>query len=279
MKKFLCFSLLMNYTILNAFNESELNSLLKNQNWELLIPKVREAFKKKDMLTLAWIKKEGELPHVPFIYESMRSAVKRALTEKELQKLLSITIIALIITILDLLSCEKLKYMNTLEQEQTYNRIKENFRHHLYYKAPILQQYWEANMPYKDFKLQYSHIIAKAKKSYQALLEKKTTLPNPIWVTKVANTSFLKLRYWIDFGTPSQETFIDSQKPESLETIKNIREKNADIVWSLFFTISDWMHFFALTAQDIATYINNQTKNPLWLSLMVGKDSSIITVN
>jgi len=255
-----------------------MNSLLKKQDWETLIPKVREAFEKKDILTQTWIKKMGALPYIPLMYESMRYAVKRALTEKELQKLLSITIIALATTILDLLSCEKLKYITPQEQEQTYNRIKENFRHRLYYKAPVLQQYWEANMPYKDFKLQYSYIITKAKKSYDTLLEKKTTLPNPIWVTKVANTSFLKLRYWIDFGTPSLSTYIDSQKPESLETIKNIYHQYANAIWSLFFTISDWKHFFALTAQDIATYINNQSKNALWLSLLVEKDTSIITV-
>ncbi|MBA4369416.1 MAG: hypothetical protein C0403_17460, partial [Desulfobacterium sp.] len=191
MKKFLCLSLLINCTSLNACSEPELNSMLKHQNWEPLIPKIRDAFKKKDTQTLEWIKKVGVSPHVPLIYESMRNAVKRALTEEELQKLLSMTIIALTMTVLDLLSCEKLKYMNTQEQAQTYKRIKENFRHRLYHKAPILQQFWEENTPYKDFKLQYSHIITKAKKSYQTLLEEKTTLPNPIWVTKVANTSFL----------------------------------------------------------------------------------------
>lgn len=50
-----------------------------------------------------------------------------------IQKLLSMTIIALATTILDLLSCEKLKYINTQEQEQPCNRIKENFRHRLFY--------------------------------------------------------------------------------------------------------------------------------------------------
>jgi hypothetical protein len=211
------------------------------------------------------------------MYESMRNAVKKAQSEKKLQKLLSITIIAHITTILDLLSCEELKYMNSQEQERTYQHIKENFRHRLYYKAPVLQQYWKANMQHEDFKFQYSHVILDAKKTYENFLKKNINFPSPIWAVNVANTSFLKLTYWIDFGTPSQEIFNNSKKSESLETIKNIREKNTKIIWAFFSTISDWENFFMLTWQDIITYINEK-KNTFWLSLILEENSPEIIV-
>lgn len=279
MKKFLFLFLFIHCTNLNGFNKEDMNSLLERQDWKVLIPKVRNAFEQKDETTLKWVKKVGALPYVPLMYESMRNTVKRALTENELQKLLCITIISLITTTIDLLSCEKLQYITPEKQEYTYKLIKENFRHRLYYKVPTLQRYWEANTPYKDFKFQYSYIIQKAKKSYDTLTEKKTSLPSPIWVTNVTNTSFLNLRYWIDFETPSLAMYNSSKEQKSLEIINKTRAENLNILWDFFLTRKDWKDFFAISWQDIITDLNSKNNNTLWLSLLVAKDSSNVNVN